>query len=119
MRKKLNLDIRHFEGMTFTVGREGHVYIDSPTVSKQHAELKIIHGRIYLRDMNSTNGIYLWKNRRLVYFEEGYVSPLQYIQLGDHRCLVQDLLAIVSMYTVFDNAITQVNHVNRRLFRQG
>lgn len=115
----MSVDIKLLEGLCFTVGREGHVYIESPTVSKQHAEIRIINGRIYLRDLNSTNGIYLWKNGRLVYFEEGYVSPLQKILLGDHRCMVQDLLAIVSSFPVFDDAVTQVSHVNKPISRLG
>ncbi len=110
MKKNVSVDIRCMEGRTFTIGREGHIYIDSPAVSKQHAELTITKGRIYLRDLNSTNGTYLFKNKRLAYFEEGYVSPLQYVLLGDRKHLVQDLLAIISDYTVFDDTATLVSY---------
>ena len=48
------------EGRTYLLGREGQIYIDSPMVCKQYAEIKIINGKTYLRDLNATNGIYLF-----------------------------------------------------------
>jgi hypothetical protein len=48
------------------LGREGHIYIDSPTVSKRHAEIKITNGKIYRRDLDSTNGTFL--NRKKSWF---------------------------------------------------
>ncbi len=44
------------ENRIFTIGREGHININDPTVSKQHAEIEIIDGEVYLRDLESTNG---------------------------------------------------------------
>ena len=117
MKNKLSVMIGLMEGRTFILGREGHIYIYSPTVSKQHAEIKIIKGRIYLRDLNSANGTYLIKNNRLVHFEEGYVNPLQPIVIGDQRHTIIGLLGIASNFVASDDTPTQlelVRAVNRR-----
>jgi hypothetical protein len=78
---------------------EGHIYIDSPSVSRPHAEMKIKNGRVYLRDLNSTNGIYIVENDDMVKFEEGYVNPNQPIVLGNVECTIQSLLSIAGVYS--------------------
>lgn len=83
MNNSLSKDLGLTEGQTYIISRngpvcmEGHIYINSPTVSRPHAELKIKNGRVYLRDLGSTNGIYIESNEGLVSFEEGYVQPNQ------------------------------------------
>jgi len=119
MDKNMNMDIRLQEGRTYLLGREGHIYIDSPMVSKHHAEIKIIKGRIYLRDLNSTNGTYLLKNNRLVYFDEGYVSPLQPIVVGDQKHTMQAILAVASDFLASDDSPTLVNFTNRTVNSRG
>ena len=119
MNKSMNIDIGLLEGRTYLLGREGHIYIDSPMVSKQHAEIKIINGRIHLRDLNSTNGTYLLKNNRLVYFDEGYVSPLQAIVIGDQKRTIQSLLAVASDFVASDDSPTLVNFTNRTVNSRG
>ena len=119
MNKSLNMDIRLLEGRTYLLGREGHIYIDSSMVSKHHAEIKIIKGRIYLRDLNSTNGTYLLKKNRLVYFDEGYVSPLQPIVIGDQNHTIQSLLAVASGFVASDDSPTLVNFTNQAVNSRG
>ena len=97
------MDIRLLEGRTYLLGREGHIYIDSPMVSKHHAEIRIIKGRIYLRDLNSTNGTYLLKNNRLVYFDEGYVSSHQPLVIGEVKCTIQSLLKTCGVCSASNN----------------
>ena len=80
------------ENRTYIIGREGHIYINHPTVSKRHAEIQIINGEVYLRDLGSTNGTFLIKNQRLVPFVEGYVQLHQMIVLGNKQHSVKDLL---------------------------
>ena len=111
MNNNLTIDIKSMEGRTYVIGREGHIYIDSASVSKHHAEIKITNGRIYLRDLNSTNGTYLIKNKSLVYFEEGYVNPLQPVLIGDEIHTVQSLLAIVGSFADSEDTTTQVNPI--------
>ena len=86
------------ENKTYVIGREGHIYVNDPTVSKQHAELKVIDGEIYLRDLNSTNGTFLLKNNRLLPFHEGYVQINQTILLGNGRFTIQQLLEIAGAF---------------------
>ncbi len=87
------------ESRTYIIGREGHIYIDDPTVSKRHAEIQIMSGEVYLRDMDSTNGTFLIKNQRLVRFIEGYVQLNQMIVLGNKQHSVKNLLEIAGALT--------------------
>ncbi len=86
------------ESKTYIIGREGHIYINDPTVSKQHAEIQVINGEVYLRDLDSTNGTFLIKNNRLVPFHEGYVQVNQPIVLGNRQYTVQSLLEIAGAF---------------------
>jgi hypothetical protein len=80
------------EGQTYIVGREGHIYLGDESISRHHAEIKFIDGKIRLRDLDSTNGVYLVKNNRAVRIREGFVEPDQQIVIGRRRCTVQGLL---------------------------
>ena len=86
------------ESRTYRIGREGHIYINDPAVSKQHAEIQIMNGEVYLRDLGSTNGTFLVKNQRLVPFVEGYVQPHQMIVLGNTQYSVKNLLEIAGAF---------------------
>jgi len=86
------------ESRTYVIGREGHIYLNDPTVSKQHAEIQVINGEVYLRDLGSTNGTFLIKNNRLVPFKEGYVQLRQLIVLGNRQYTVQSLLEIAGAF---------------------
>ena len=83
---------------TYIIGREGNIRIDDPAVSKRHAEIELIDGEVYLRDLNSTNGTFLIKNKRLVAFKEGYVQLHQMLVLGNKQFSVQDLLKMGGAY---------------------
>ncbi len=87
------------ESRSYIIGREGHIYINDPTVSKQHAEIRVTNGEVYLRDLGSTNGTFLIKNNRLVPFHEGYVQVHQPIVLGNRQYTVQSLLEIAGAFT--------------------
>jgi pSer/pThr/pTyr-binding forkhead associated (FHA) protein len=91
-------EVKDIESRTYIIGREGHIYINDPTVSKQHAEIQVINGEVYLRDLDSTNGTYLIKNNRLVPFHEGYVQLHQPIVLGNRQYTVQSLLEIAGAF---------------------
>ena len=91
------------EGLAFTIGREGHIYINDPSVSRQHAEIKFIDGRIRLRDLNSTNGTYLVRGKKPVYFQEGYVKPHHSIVLGRRLHSVKSLLAVLGIFAEYSD----------------
>ena len=105
------IDFALMEGKTFIVGRAGHIFINSPKASKYHAELKIVNGKVHLRDLNSTNGTYLVKNGKLVLFSEGWVHKRQIIDIGGDRHLVQSLLAIaVNVGFCHEDDTVSINH---------
>ena len=91
--------VKRLESRTYIIGREGHIYINDPTVSKQHAEIQIVNGEVYLRDLESTNGTFLIKNNRLVPFHEGYVQLHQPIVLGNRQYTVRSLLEIAGAFS--------------------
>ena len=105
---KTIIDLDPLEGRTFILGRDGHIYIDSPTASKHHAEIRIMGGRIRLRDLESTNGTFLLKNRKLVSFTEGFVNPLQPIVIGNKPYVINELLKIATEFSAGDTDDTQI-----------
>ncbi len=91
-------EVQHMESRTYIIGREGHIYINDPAVSKQHAEIQVINGEVYLRDLGSTNGTFLIKNNRLVPFNEGYVQLHQPIVVGNRQYTIHSLLEIAGAF---------------------
>lgn len=96
------------EGRKFILGREGHIFIDSTTASKHHAEITITNGDVYLRDLDSTNGTFLLEKNERVPFEAGYVDPQQSIEVGGKVLVIQNLLAIARDFASVDDAETEV-----------
>ncbi len=80
------------ENCTFIVGRKGDISIEDQTVSRNHVQIQVTDGAIYLRNLSSTNGTFLLKDNHHVPFTEGYVQPYQVIILGMVQCRVQKLL---------------------------
>jgi hypothetical protein len=105
----LSNDFGLLDGQTYIIGREGdvhiddHIYMDSPSVSRRHAAMKIKNGRIYLCDLDSSNGTYLIENDSLVPFKNGYVSPSQPIVIGRVKCTINSLLTLVGVHSVSKN----------------
>lgn len=97
MNTKASVDLSAIEGQVFIVGREGHIYISNASVSRQHAEIKVINGRIRIRDLASSNGIYYVLENRAVRFQEAYVKLRQTIFIGNHRCTAEGLLSAVGV----------------------
>jgi len=113
MSNKLSKDFGLIDGHTYIIGREGdvyiedHIYINSRSVSRRHAAMKIKNGRIYLCDLDSTNGTYLMENDSLVPFKKGYVSPSQPIAIGHVKCTINSLLSIAGVYSDSKNTTSE------------
>lgn len=106
-------EIEKMENGTYTIGRKDRrrgprlgpearrdrrttqIWLDHDTVSNVHAELDVLNGQLYLKDLNSTNGTYVEERGKKVRFYEGYVGLDQVVFLGDCRCTPRDLLAKV------------------------
>lgn len=86
------------EGRTFIIGREGHIYISDPAVSKEHAKIDIAEGKIRIRDLDSTNGIYILQDDKLVRFRDVYVEPHQTIAIGEQKHTIKSILAIIGAF---------------------
>lgn len=97
MNTKAGVELSTMEGQVFIVGREGHIYMGDSSISRQHAEIKIINGRIRLRDLGSSNGIFYLIENRAVRFQEAYLEPRQPIFIGNQRCTAEGLLAAVGI----------------------
>ena len=91
-------ELKKIESRAYIIGREGHIYLNDPTASKRHAEIRIMNGEIFLRDLDSTNGIYLVENQKLIRFMEGYVQLNQTIVLGNRQYTINDLLEIAGAF---------------------
>ncbi|MCP4874817.1 MAG: FHA domain-containing protein [Gammaproteobacteria bacterium] len=98
MDNSVSTGLEAIQGRTFILGREGHIYISDPSVSKEHAEIRLVDGRVHIRDLNSTNGIYLIKDNKPVRFQEGYVTPNQTVAIGTQQHTVRNLLSIVGIF---------------------
>ncbi|MDH3857431.1 MAG: FHA domain-containing protein [Gammaproteobacteria bacterium] len=103
MNNNANVEIDIMEGRTYIVGREGHIYINDASVSRQHAEIKIIDGKIRLRDLDSTNGTYLVKGGGLVQFKEVFLKPQHTVAIGKKVYTVQNLLALIDVFAAFSD----------------
>lgn len=108
MKTTPDLKIELLEGRTYILGRQGHIYLDSPTASKQHAEISIRDGKIFLRDLNSRNGISVMKNTKLVKFESGQVELDQAIVIGKRTYVIKDLLSFVSDFVEGEDNTTRL-----------
>ena len=108
MKNRADVNLELFEGRSFILGREGHIYIDSTTASKQHAEIRIMDGRIHLRDLDSTNGTFVLRNNARVRFDKGFVDPEQLIVIGGKTHVVMDLLAIANDFAAVDEGPTEI-----------
>ena len=87
------------EGRSFIIGREGHIYLNHPAISKHHAEISVRDGKIYLRDLQSSNGTFLLEDRKLIPFEEGFVEPDQPVVFGKKIKTPRELIDIASAFT--------------------
>lgn len=106
MNSATNLKLDELEGRSFILGRQGHILIASPGASRQHAEISIREGKIYLRDLGSRNGLYLKKDGKQTRFEAGFVSLLQRVSIGDESYLVRDLLTTACQFAFADDHTT-------------
>ena len=109
MAKLEEIDLSPIEGQCFVIGRKGDIFIDDETVSRRHAELSVSGGRIHLRDLDSKNGTYLVTNNKMSMFEQGVVSPLQTVLIGDRKYLVAELLQFARRVQSGDDATTLLN----------
>ena len=99
MKSSVHLGAVFMDGRTYSIGRNGDIRIDDPAVSRKHAEIRFTQGKIFLRDLNSTNGIYLARGKNSGIFKQGFVSPHQRVMIGSRIYTIKSLLATIGVYT--------------------
>lgn len=93
------------EGKPLTIGRQGHIRIDHPSLSRGHAEIRVADGKLKLRDLGSTNGTYLILDDKPVRISESYVGPNQKVVLGRRLYRVKSLLAKAGIYVAYKDDV--------------
>ncbi len=84
----------------FTIGRAGtqDIIVDSPTVSRQHAELVIGNdGSLLLIDCGSTHGTFLERGGRSIPVRQEFISPTDTIRLGEHTLPAREILESIRL----------------------
>ena len=99
MNNGINGMLAKLEGRNFIIGREGHIYVSDPAASKKHAEMSFTGGKIRIRDLGSTNGIFILTDEKPVPLGDEYVEPQQVIVIGAQKFRVQGLLDIIDTFT--------------------
>lgn len=82
----------------YIIGRKGDINLDDKSVSRHHAELTVSHDEVRLKDLNSSNGIFLVKNNRLIRFFDGFVQLNQRVVIGSKEYSIQQLISMISSY---------------------
>lgn len=85
------------DGQPYIIGREGHIYISDGYVSRRHADIRLYKGRIFLRDLGSGNGMYIFKKGKYVAFKRGFVKEDDRVMIGSERYYVHELLEKISL----------------------
>ncbi|MDH5765485.1 MAG: FHA domain-containing protein [Gammaproteobacteria bacterium] len=78
---------------SYIIGRKGQIQLLDKTTSSKHAELSFLDDRLYLTDLNSTNGTYLLDHGERIRFKEGYIEMNQIVSFGNYICSVKELVA--------------------------
>ena len=60
-----------------------YLAIPHRSVSRRHAEVTVLNGTVYLRDLGSKNGTFVLNKGSKVRLDEGYVDPEQLVMFGD------------------------------------
>lgn len=92
-------------GRPYSIGRDGLIRIDDPALSRGHAEVRLVEGKLKLRDLGSTNGTYLLDKGEAVPVAECYVHPDQHIAMGSKIYTIKALLALAGIYVSYSEEI--------------
>ena len=98
MKRDFTTGLGFAEGKPLTIGREGQVRINDSSLSRGHVEIRLVEGRLRLRDLGSTNGTYLMQDSKLVRVSECHVVPSQRVVLGKTAFTVKTLLAMAGIF---------------------
>jgi len=89
---------------SYIIGRGGHVTLYDDTVSRRHACLEVEDGVLFLRDLESRNGTYEIRDKKLVPFTSGVVFSDQVFAFGECVRSVTQLLKEAGVTENSENA---------------
>ena len=89
------------EGKPCVIGRDAQIRIDDPSLSRGHADIRFVDGKVILRDLESTNGTYLDIGGQFEQISEAVVYPDQVVALGSKKYRIKALLAQVGIYASY------------------
>ena len=81
---------------SFVVGRDGHILLNDESVSREHAEITFTNSKIRLRDLNSTNGVFLLNGKKTRRIRDEIIDANQKFLLGKKLCTVNRLFESLS-----------------------
>ncbi len=93
------------DGQPCVIGRDSQIKIDDPALSRGHADIRLVGGKLILRDLESTNGTYLIVGNKSVQIDEVSVYPDQLVVLGSKKYRIKALLARVGIYVSYSEDI--------------
>ena len=105
MNEELPTISEFIDGRPYTIGRDGQIRIEDASISRGHAEIRLMNGKLRLRDLGSTNGTYLFIDNTPVEITECYVSPNHHVVLGRKKYTVKALLAKIGIYISYSEDI--------------
>jgi putative transposase len=78
---------------SYIIGRAGDITLYDDTVSRQHASLEVDGEALYLKDLDSRNGTYEIREKKLVPFTAGEVTPDRVFAFGECVRSIAQLLS--------------------------
>ena len=93
------------DGKPCVIGRDAHVKIDDPSLSRGHADIRFVDGKIILRDLESTNGTYLDLGGQFEQVTEAVVYPGQIVALGSKKYRIKALMAQVGIFLSYSEDV--------------
>ena len=79
------------------IGREGQIYLHDPYVSRRHAEIRLHNGRITMRDLDSGNGISIYRDGEYRPFKSAYVKEDDRVLIGSNSYSIYELISKITL----------------------
>lgn len=92
------------EKSRYIIGRAGDITLYDDTVSRRHASLDIDDGAMVLKDLDSRNGTYEIRDKKLVPFRGGVVTADQVFAFGECVRSIRQLLNAAGEVDLADTA---------------
>ncbi len=85
------------EGEPYIIGRNGHVLLNDPYVSRKHAEIRFVDGEISMKDLSSGNGLSIYRDGSYRPFAGGVVQEDDRVFIGSQSYSVYELLDMINL----------------------